>query len=372
MTRRALLVCCAPQVLVALDFSLTAVAAPVAVEDLAPGTGPAWLFSGYSLTLGALLLPAGRLADRAGRRRVMRAGLGLTAAGGLLAALAGSMAVLVGGRVLAGAGAALMTPAALALLSGGTRDGEERRQALSLYGTAVAAGFVCGALAGGLLASVATWRPLFVVEALGALLALTATAMLAPDRAERRPRGSGGELSGRLARACLAGATVTATGVGATVLLAGYLQDDLALSPAGAGLCLAVFGIPALRAARWIRRAPARTVAWLGLALQGIAFLVLAAAAATASLPGILAGMLAFGLAHVIANGGVAIAATRGVAAAHGSVMGVLTTAQYLGGAVGPLVLRGEPAATLAAAGAAACIVAAVTATLEAGAGAET
>ena len=52
--------------------------------------------------------------------------------------------------------------------------------------------------------------------------------------------------------------------------------------------------------------------------------------------------------------------------------MGVLTTAQYLGGAVGPLVLRGETAAMLAAAGAAACIVAAVTATLEAGAGAET
>ena len=346
MRRRALLTCCAPQLLVAVDFALLAVAAPSARDELGlSDAGVRWLFSAYSLAFGCLLLPAGRLADHVGPLAPLRSGIAVFALGSAIAATAPTMAVLVGARVLAGAGAAAMTTAALALLSSSTREGAERRRAMSTYGAAVAVGFVLGALAGGALASAASWRLLFLaVSCLGVAALLLSRGLDPPARTRRTRR----RLSGRAAFdapvvvACAGGLCVTATGVAATVLVTQYLQEGLRLSPFQAGAALAAFGAAFLPAARLIRRLDDGQAGWLGLAVQAAAVLALAWGVAAGSLAALLPALAVFGFGHVVANAGVALIALRAVPAGrHGAVVGVLTTAQYLGGALGPLVFGG-------------------------------
>jgi MFS family permease len=343
MRRRTLLTCCAPQLLVAVDFSLLAVAAPSARDDLGlSDVDVRWLFSAYSLVFGCLLLPAGRLADLVGPRRLLRSGIALFACGSAIAAAAPAMAVLVAGRVIAGAGAAAMTPSALALLAGATREGAERRRAMSTYGAAVAVGFVLGALAGGALASAASWRALLL-----AVSCLSVAALLISRGLETPPRGSGARqtrhgrsaLEPRLLVACAGGLSVTATGVAATVLLTQYLQEGLRLTPFQAGAALAAFGVAFLPAAHFIRRLDARQTGWFGLAVQGAAVFALSWCVAADSLAALLPVVAVFGFGHVMANAGVAMIALRTVPPERqGAVVGVLATAQYLGGALGPLV----------------------------------
>jgi MFS family permease len=343
MRRRTLLTCCAPQLLVAVDFALLAVAAPSARDDLGlSDVDVRWLFSAYSLVFGCLLLPAGRLADLVGPRRLLRSGIALFACGSAIAAAAPAMSVLIAARVIAGAGAAAMTPSALALLAGATREGAERRRAMSTYGAAVAVGFVLGALAGGALASAASWRALLL-----AVSCLSVAALLLSRRLETRPRGprtrqtrpGRSTLDARLLVACAGGLSVTATGVAATVLLTQYLQEGLRLTPFQAGAALAAFGAAFLPAAHFIRRLDDRQAGWFGLAVQGAAVFGLSWCVAADSLAALLPVVAVFGFGHVMANAGVAMIALRTVPSERqGAVVGVLATAQYLGAALGPLV----------------------------------
>lgn len=367
-----MIACCAPPVLLAVDFAVLSVAVPRLGADLAMGRGEVgWLFSAYSLVFGCLLLAAGRAADALGRRRVLLAGLGVFAAGGALTACAGTAATAIAGRAVEGAGAALMTPAALALMTAATREGEERRRALAAYGLAISAGFVTGTLVSGVVATVASWR-----VAVAALVPLAAGAMVAawrllePDPAPRHraaprhhaaprhraaPRSRGRALAppGRnMAVACAAGLVVTGTGAAATLLLTLHLQDARGYSPLGAALVFACFGAAALPGAAVARRLAAGAAVSAGLAVQGAGLLT--AVAAAGSGPAIAASVAGFGFGHVIGNAAVAAVATAGRAAArHGAVIGVLITAQYLGGALGPALLgRASFEAGMAAAGA--------------------
>ncbi len=360
MRRGGVIACCAPPVLLAVDFAVLSVALPRLGADLAMSRGEVgWLFSAYSLVFGCLLLAAGRAADALGRRRVLLAGLGVFAAGGALTAGAGTAATAIAGRAVEGAGAALMTPAALALLTAATREGEERRRVLAAYGLAISAGFVAGTLVSGVVATVASWR-----VAVAALVPLAAAAMVAawrllePDpvprhRAAPRPRIRALAAPGRnMAVACAAGLVVTGTGAAATLLLTLHLQDARGYSPLGAALVFACFGAAALPGAAVARRLAAGAAVSAGLALQGAG--LLAAVAGAGSGPAIAASVAGFGFGHVIGNAAVAAVATAGTAAArHGAVVGVLITAQYLGGALGPAVLgRASFEAGMAAAGA--------------------
>jgi MFS family permease len=343
MRRRTLLICCAPQLLVAVDFALLAVAAPSARDDLGlSDVEVRWLFSAYSLVFGCLLLPAGRVVDRVGPLTVLKSGIALFAVGSAIAAAAPAMSVLIAARVIAGAGAAAMTPAALALLASATREGAERRRAMSTYGAAVAVGFVLGALAGGALASAASWRSLLLAVACLSITALLLsrgleTTPYAPRT--RRRRSERATIEPRLVVACAGGLSVTATGVAATVLLTQYLQEGLRLTPFQAGAALAAFGAAFLPAAHLIRRLDERQAGWFGLAVQGGAVFALSWCVAVDSLPALLPVVAVFGFGHVMANAGVALLALRAVPPERqGAVVGVLATAQYLGGAVGPLV----------------------------------
>jgi MFS family permease len=137
-------------------------------RDLRAGpTALEWVVAGYGLTFAVLLLAAGRLGDRYGRRRILGAGVAVFTAASLLCGLAPSVSVLVAGRFLQGAGGALISPTVLAFL-GVLYQGAARARAIGTYATAMGLAAAGGQLVGGLLlqADVAGlgWRTIFLVN----------------------------------------------------------------------------------------------------------------------------------------------------------------------------------------------------------------
>ena len=184
-----LLVACAAQFMVVLDVAIVNVALPSIQRGLDVPQGTLqWVVVAYGLVLGGFLLLGGRLADLLGRRRVLLAGLVLFTAASLLAGLAGSVDLLIGARVLQGMGAALIPPAALSTLAVTFADGAERHRALGIYGAVTGVSASVGVIAGGLLTDAAGWQSIFLVNVpVGAVLVVTAAAVLPADTGHRRP-----------------------------------------------------------------------------------------------------------------------------------------------------------------------------------------
>ena len=134
--------------------------------------GLQWVFTAYALVFGGLLIFGGRVADVAGRRRMFLIGLGLFTAASAGCALAWSPAALVAARVLQGAGAALLSPAALALLTTLSEPGEGRRRAVGWWTAVAAGGGASGWVLGGLITEYAGWRWIFAVNVPIGLVAL--------------------------------------------------------------------------------------------------------------------------------------------------------------------------------------------------------
>ncbi|MHC3468276.1 MFS transporter [Streptomyces sp. 7R007] len=144
-----------------------------------------WTVDAYVIAFASLLVPAGALGDRHGRKGALLAGLGVFAAGAATSALAPNPALLITGRGLSGAGAALITPATLSILMR-LAGPEERARAMASWTLALGAGGLVGNLGGGLVGQYLSWRALFaVMTPLAALLAL-AVARTTP-RTERAP-----------------------------------------------------------------------------------------------------------------------------------------------------------------------------------------
>jgi EmrB/QacA subfamily drug resistance transporter len=174
------------QFVVMLDTSIVNVALPSIQADLHLGASTlSWVVNAYVVTFGSLLLLFGRVADLFGRRRMFVAGSATFAAGTLLAAAAGTEWVLVVGRMVQGAGAAALSPAAMALLLANF-PGEQRPRAMSLWGAASAVGGATGVFAGGLLTGAFGWSAVFLVT----VPASAAAVLLAPRVLEDSPRGA--------------------------------------------------------------------------------------------------------------------------------------------------------------------------------------
>jgi EmrB/QacA subfamily drug resistance transporter len=151
------------QFVVMLDTSIVNVALPSIEADLGlSASALSWVVNAYVLTFGGLLLLLGRVADLVGRRRMFGVGAALFTVGTLLATAAGTGWLLVAGRVVQGAGAAALSPAAMSLLLV-TFPGEQRARAMSLWGAASAMGGATGVFAGGLLAGAFGWSSVFLV-----------------------------------------------------------------------------------------------------------------------------------------------------------------------------------------------------------------
>jgi MFS family permease len=195
--RYGIAVVCVAQFVVVLDVTIVTTALPAIRTAL--GFSPAglpWVITAYALVLGSLLITGGRVADLLGPRRAFGLGLAVFVAGSVCCAAAWSPAVLVGGRVLQGLGAALLSPAALALLTLLSEPGAARRRAVGWWTAAAASGGAGGWVLGGLATQYLGWRAVFWVNVAIGVLALAVAVRALP--AGRRRRESRLDLPGAL------------------------------------------------------------------------------------------------------------------------------------------------------------------------------
>jgi EmrB/QacA subfamily drug resistance transporter len=192
----ALSVLALAQFMVVLDVTIVNVALPSIQGALRFSTdGLQWVVNAYTLLFGGLLMLGGRLSDLLGRRRVFLAGLGLFAVASLAAGFAGSAGVLVGMRAVQGVGAALLSPAALALVMVIFPAGRERNVALGVWGALAGIGGTLGVVAGGVLVDSLGWEWIFFVNVPVAIVALVATRLVVAESRREEP-GAGFDLSG--------------------------------------------------------------------------------------------------------------------------------------------------------------------------------
>ncbi len=178
----ALAVIVAAQFMVVLDVAIVNVALPSIKTDLHfTQESLQWVITAYAIFFGGLLLLGGRLADLLGRRRVFVAGVVIFTASSLLNGLAWSEGSLIAFRSLQGLGAALLSPAALSILTTTFAEGRERNLALGVWGAASGSGGAAGVLLGGALTSALSWSWIFFINVPAGLLVLGLTPFLVPE-----------------------------------------------------------------------------------------------------------------------------------------------------------------------------------------------
>ncbi len=218
---RVLLLLCVAQFVVVLDVTIVAVALPAIDDDLGFGwAGLQWVVTAYALAFGGLLVSAGRAADLFGRRRLFVAGLALFAAASAGCGLARAPETLVAMRALQGAGAALLAPAALALVTDAYPDGPRRRRALGVWTAAAAGGGAAGWVLGGVLTETLGWPAIFLLNVPVGIAGVA----LAP---RVLPAGEPARTGGALARLDVPGAVLITAALVALVL--GLSQARLAV-----------------------------------------------------------------------------------------------------------------------------------------------
>ena len=324
--RLVLLVLLGAGFMFAADYSILNVALPEVGAGVGLHlTGLPWVLSAYTLPAAGFMLLFGRLADLFGRRRLFMSGMVLLAGASLLGGLASNPAMLLGARALQGTATAMAVPAALSLITTTFTEGKRRDRALGLNGAILSGGFTVGALVGGALVSLLSWRAGFFVNVPIAVAILLATpSLIAESRTPERVRldlpGAVTVTSGLLAvvfavieqslvwalvglillvafwriegRAPaplapvrilkrptvrwgnFAGLVISSMETGMIFLMTLYLQDVLRFSPVITGL---IFGIPGLAsvaagpiAGRLLGRFGGRRVLTIALALQGL------------------------------------------------------------------------------------------------------
>jgi EmrB/QacA subfamily drug resistance transporter len=174
------------QFMLILDLTVVNVALPDLGADLdLSRTAFTWAVSIYGLVFGGLLLLGGRLADVFGTRPMMLTGLAIFTLASLASGLAQNETLLLGGRIAQGVGAALLSPAALAAITG-IFHGEERNKALSVWASLGGVGFAAGVLIGGILTAGPGWRWVFFINVpVGVVLLAAIRAVVPPHRPDR-------------------------------------------------------------------------------------------------------------------------------------------------------------------------------------------
>jgi EmrB/QacA subfamily drug resistance transporter len=176
--------------LVVVDNTILNVALPTLVDELDASTSDLqWIVDSYVLVFAGLLLTAGSLGDRFGRRRSLFAGMGIFGIGSVLAALSGSSAALIATRALMGLGAAFVMPATLSIITNLFTDPKERARAIAAWAGVAGLGVAIGPITGGWLLEHFWWGSVFLVNVPFIVLALVAGRRLLPEsRDPEQPR----------------------------------------------------------------------------------------------------------------------------------------------------------------------------------------
>ncbi|MFG2354057.1 MFS transporter [Streptomyces sp. NPDC048521] len=171
----------ASSLVLGFDTTILNVALPTMARELGATTGQQqWMADAYIVVFAALMLPAGLLGDRFGRRRMLITGLGIFLAGSLVGVLAGDVDAVIAARAVMGVGAALVTPLALSVLPS-LFDADERAKALGIISTASALGMPLGPIMGGWLLNHFWWGSVFLVNVPMAAIGIAACVFLLPE-----------------------------------------------------------------------------------------------------------------------------------------------------------------------------------------------
>jgi EmrB/QacA subfamily drug resistance transporter len=163
--RWTLVVVCAATAMLMLDIAVVNTALSRIAEDLDTGlSGLQWVVDAYTLALASVVLTAGSLADRLGRRRLFTIGLAIFTVASALCAMAQDIVFLNTSRAVQGIGAAIMFAVSLALLAQAFPSPKERAGALAAYGATIGASFAVGPLVGGVLTSGLDWQWIFLIN----------------------------------------------------------------------------------------------------------------------------------------------------------------------------------------------------------------
>ena len=241
----ALILLCAVQFMVVLDVAIVNVALPTIKNALDfSDANLQWVVSAYTLTFGGFLMLGSRIADLLGRKRLFIAGLVLFSAASLACGLSQSDTQLIVFRAIQGLGAAVISPAALAILTTTFAEGEERNKALAIWGAIAGTGGAVGVLLGGILTDQVGWEWIFFLNVpIGLIVILAGQRVLHESRVELGSRSLD-----------IAGAILVTAGL--TLLVYGLVTTDtyswgstrVLGSLAGAAVLLAGFVAVELRA----------------------------------------------------------------------------------------------------------------------------
>ena len=238
-----LAVVCLATAMLMLDIAVVNTALPKIAADLHSNlTGIQWIVDAYTLALATVVLTAGSLADRLGRRRIFVWGMGIFTLTSLWCAVSTSIGELDAARAIQGIGAAMMFASSLAVLADAFPAAAERAKAFAMYGATIGASFAIGPLVGGALTSYVSWRAVFYINVPLGIAAVAATYAWVRESRETKPRRL--DLPGQL----------TLTGGLFLLVFAllrgneeGWSSPSIVLSLVGAGGLLALFVAAELR-----------------------------------------------------------------------------------------------------------------------------
>jgi EmrB/QacA subfamily drug resistance transporter len=180
-----LVLICLAQFMVVLDATIVNVALPSIQKDLHLSEGSLqWIVNAYTLVFGGFLLLGGRAGDLLGRKRLFLIGLVVFTGASLLDGLASSEGMLIGARALQGLGAALISPAALSIISTTFEEGAERAKALGVWAAIAIGGSAVGLILGGVLTQYFSWPWIFFVNVPVGIVGFVLSLRLIPESRE--------------------------------------------------------------------------------------------------------------------------------------------------------------------------------------------
>ena len=175
-------ICCLSLLLVGMDVTIVNVALPSIQHELhASLSNLQWVVDAYTLVVASLLMLAGSMSDRFGRRRTFQIGLGLFLLGSLTCSIAPSVGVLIACRALQGLGASMLNPVALSIIANVFTSPQQRGKAVGVWGAVGGLAFAIGPLLGGILTQTVGWRSVFWINIPIGLVAIFLTFKFVPE-----------------------------------------------------------------------------------------------------------------------------------------------------------------------------------------------